>query len=107
MEKDYYCDEIISGNTPVKKIKETKNVLSFYHTAPSYELHLVIVPKRHIADLSELSDTKLLGEIFEVIRATIETLQIETYRLITNSGDYQDSKHLHFHLVSGKKLVNK
>lgn len=104
MKNDFYCDEIFSGNTRVRRIKETPGVLAFYHTRPSYELHVVIVPKVHIVDLSELKDPQLLTEVFEVIQETVKILGLKTYRLISNSGDYQDSKHLHFHIVSGDKL---
>lgn len=104
MQKDFYCDEVFSGKTVVQKVKETPGVLAFYHTKPSYDLHVVVLPKAHITDLPELIDSKLLTEVFDVIRETVAILNLKTYRLVTNSGDYQDSKHFHFHIIAGDKL---
>lgn len=49
--EDFYCDEVLSGNTPVKTVLETENVLSFYHTRPFYDEHIVVIPKKHILSL--------------------------------------------------------
>jgi histidine triad (HIT) family protein len=103
MKEDFYCEEVFSGRVSVKKVKETQNVLAFYHTKPSYDIHVVVAPKAHVVDLFELKDPRVLTEMFEVIRESIIILGLKDYRLITNSGNYQDSKHLHFHIISGNK----
>jgi histidine triad (HIT) family protein len=46
MTNDFYCDEVLSGKTPVKKVMETDNVLAYYHTNPAYEVHIVAFPKK-------------------------------------------------------------
>ncbi len=102
---DFYCDFVFSGKVNVDKVKETNNVLAFYHTKPSYELHIVIVPKKHISTLSELDDLNVIKEIFMVTQQIIKEKKLDksNFRIITNGGSFQDSKHLHFHLVSGEK----
>ncbi len=51
---DFYCAEVLTGKTLVKKLYESENVLAFYHTKPSFEIHIVIIPKEHIHDLIHL-----------------------------------------------------
>ena len=104
---DFYCDEAISGKTPIEKLYESNNVLAFFHTRPSYETHIVITSKKHILDLPSVSDEELviLNEILKVARDLSLNLNKKNgVRLITNIGKFQDSPHIHFHLVTGKKL---
>ena len=97
---DFYCDEILTGKTKVKIITETDNVLAFYHTKPSYKIHIVIIPKRHIASLIGLEDKNLLQEIFKIIKQVAKDVinQHGGCKVVTNLGSYQDSKHLHWHV---------
>jgi len=103
---DFYCDEVLSGHTPVQKIIETENVLAFYHTRPFYPVHIVVIPKRHIASLLalELTDDPLILEMFAIIKQVAAQVIAEqgACRVLTNLGGYQDSKHLHWHIISGE-----
>lgn len=100
---DFYCDKVFSGEVAVEKVRETDRVLAFHHTKPSYPLHIVVVPKQHIASLLEVTDFSVVEEIFAVAQAIVRELRLHesAYRIVTNGGAYQDSKHLHFHLISG------
>lgn len=108
MTNDFYCEEVLSGKTSVNKVLETEHVLAYYHTKPAYPVHIVAIPKRHISSFITLeeSDTSLLLELLEVIKQVAAKVTEEhgASRIITNLGNYQDSKHLHFHIVSGKML---
>lgn len=53
---DFYCEEALSGKTPIEKVYESDRVLAFFHTKPSYKKHIVIVPRKHIKDLVSLED---------------------------------------------------
>ncbi|MBZ0291203.1 MAG: HIT domain-containing protein [Anaerolineae bacterium] len=101
---DFYCDEVLSGHTPVEKIIETERVLAFYHTRPFYPVHIVVIPRQHIDSLLTLQDDTLLAELFRVIQQVAAQVVAEqgTARVVTNLGDYQESKHLHWHIISGK-----
>lgn len=100
MTNDFYCDFVLNDKIEVKKLKETDKVLAFYHTQPSYKTHIVVIPKEHIGNFKSLDDLEIIKEIFAVIKSVVEELGLEDFKIITNSGKYQDSKHLHFHLVS-------
>ena len=108
MTNDFYCDEALSGRTPVVKVAETENVLAFHHTRPFYPVHVVVIPKRHVGSLlaMEKADDGLLVELIEVVRQVASGLIAEhgACRVLTNLGDYQDSKHLHWHVAFGPPL---
>ena len=108
MPEDFYCEEVLSGKTEVHKVMETDNVLAYYHTKPFYPIHIVAIPKKHISSLITLeeSDNLLLLELLGVIKevAAKVTREHGACRVITNVGDYQDSKHLHWHIVYGRAL---
>jgi histidine triad (HIT) family protein len=107
--KDFYCDEILSGRTPITKLAETHSVIAFYHTRPAYPVHIVVVPKRHVSSLITLQerDNDLLLEMLSIIKSIAADIvaQHGACRVITNLGEYQDSKHLHWHIVSGERIT--
>ena len=102
MTEDFYCDEVFSGKTPVEKVIETENVLAYHHTRPFWETHIVVIPKTHVDSLLVV-DNELLIELLEVVRIVAADVLREkgAARVLTNLGEYQDSKHLHFHVSSG------
>ena len=103
---DFYCEEVLTGHTPVEKIYESENVLAFYHTKPSYERHIVIVPKQHIKDLTSIGEEDqdlILEIIFVASRLAANMDMSKGIRFMTNMGTLQDTPHLHFHLVQGEK----
>lgn len=53
---DFYCDEVLSGKTPVNKVFESATVLAFHHTRPSYPVHIIVIPKAHVESLLTLDD---------------------------------------------------
>ena len=100
--EDFYCDFVLNNKIEVKKIEETENILAFYHTKPSYKTHIVVITKKHISSLKEVDDLEIIKEIFLVINLVIKKLGLVDFRIINNNGIYQDSKHLHFHIVTEK-----
>ncbi len=103
-----FC-KIISGNIPSAKVYEDENVYAFRDIAPQAPVHILIVPKTHIccADAINAENSSCVAKIFEVIPkiAAAEGLT-NGYRIINNCGEdgCQTVKHLHFHLLGGKKL---
>jgi histidine triad (HIT) family protein len=108
MTDDFYCDEVLSGRTEIDRVRETANVLAFDHTRPHWPVHIVVIPKRHIASLLSLEDgdAALLSEMIDVIRAVAQQVVAEhgACCVLTNLGSYQDSKHLHWHVSAGEPL---
>lgn len=100
---DFYCDEVFSGKTKVMIVKETKNVLAFFHTKPYYPVHVVVTPKQHISSILELDDNEIAIELIDILKSVSSEInkKYKSCRIITNLGEYQDSKHLHFHIIHG------
>lgn len=104
---DIYCDLIIPKKIDLDIIHETDQVMVFYHTKPAYELHIVVVPKEHVDDITTLKlSSASIAELLITVQETADEVRKAEgkARIITNLGEYQDSKHLHFHVVSGKRL---
>ncbi|GAA3084848.1 HIT domain-containing protein [Streptomyces olivoverticillatus] len=100
---DFYCDEALSGRTPVRVVAETDTVLAFEHTRPSYPVHIVVVPKQHVASLIDLGDhgENVIGEVMAVVRKVAARVCEEhgAATVVTNVGSYQESQHWHVHVA--------
>lgn len=106
--EDIYCQQIIPGKLKVDIIFETKNVMAFHHTKPYWENHVVIIPKVHIDSLTSYPNSPKLNEdFFEAIRVVTKLFeeQFGGCRISSNIGDYQTSKHLHWYVHQGRRLV--
>lgn len=102
---DIYCDLIIPRKIDINIVKETDNILAYHHTKPFWPTHIVVTPKTHVDSLLEI-EGDLAKELFTVVKevASLVKDQQGAARVITNLGEYQDSKHLHVHISSGEKL---
>ena len=101
--------KIIQGILPCKKVFENERILAIEDIAPVAPVHILIMPKKEIANLQSAKpeDMPLLMEILEVAKQLADEYNIENgYRLITNNGEEggQIIFHLHFHLIGGRKL---
>jgi len=108
MPEDFYCQEVLSGRTQVSVVFETASVLAFHHTRPFWPVHIVVIPKRHIDSLLSLTaeDDSLLLELIDGIKTVARKVVSENgaCRVLTNTGKYQDSKHLHWHVIYGEEI---
>jgi histidine triad (HIT) family protein len=98
---------------PVARLRETDTLIAFRHPAPSYPVHILLVPKRAVGSLAALKTSELSGEedfpkrfwldVLACTQILVAELHLEQpgYRLIVNGGGYQDIPQLHVHLVSG------
>lgn len=93
---------------PINKISETDSLVCFYHPQPVFPVHILLVPKEELRDLSQLKpqQSDFLQDLFATVQSLIVELDLEErgYRLILNGGKYQDFPQLHFHLTSGEPI---
>jgi histidine triad (HIT) family protein len=93
---------------PIQKISETNSLICFYHPQPVYQIHILLIPKESIRDLTQFNfeEGDFFRDLFLTVRTLIADLQLEQkgYRLILNGGEYQDFPQLHFHLTSGNPI---
>ena len=103
-----FC-KIIAGEIPSTKVYEDEYVYALRDIAPMAPVHVLVLPKGHIpsADGINAENSVYVARIFEAIAkiAAAEGLT-NGYRVITNCGEdgCQTIKHLHFHILGGKKL---
>jgi histidine triad (HIT) family protein len=102
--------KIIRGEIPAKVVHEDDHTLAFHDIHPQAPVHVVIIPKDHLANVGEATatDTQLLGHLMVAAAEVARKLNVveSGFRLITNSGpdSGQEVPHLHLHLLAGKKL---
>jgi histidine triad (HIT) family protein len=102
--------KIIEGSIPCKKVFENERILAFYDIEPAAPVHVLIIPKKFIASMNDVTaeDLPLIAEIHSVAQQIAVELGVAEsgYRLINNCGpdSGQAVHHLHYHLLGGAKL---
>lgn len=112
MEDCLFC-KIIKGEIPSSKVYEDDEILAFNDINPAAPIHILIIPKKHIASLAhmEKKDEVIVGKIYGVINKIAEEQGFKEngYRVIVNCGKDagQEVMHLHFHILAGAKFGDK
>ena len=112
MEECIFC-KIVAGEIPLEKVFENEYVLAFKDINPLAPIHVLIIPKIHIKDANDITEENIIyvTEIFKAIKEVAKRCGAfeDGYRLISNCGENGGPlvKHLHFHLIGGKKLDDK
>ncbi|MBQ9849472.1 MAG: histidine triad nucleotide-binding protein [Clostridia bacterium] len=101
-----FC-KIISGEIPSNKAYEDDKVLAFYDLEPQAPVHILIVPKEHIACAADITpeNSSVIAHIFEVAAIIAKEKGLDDgFRIVNNCGDSagQTVKHIHFHLMGGR-----
>ena len=104
-----FC-KIIKGEIPSSKVFENDKIYAFRDINPQAPVHVLIVPKCHVASADDINaaNSDLVAAIFEAIPEIAKAEGLGGgYRIINNCGEdgCQTVKHLHFHLVGGKRLT--
>ena len=108
MDDCLFC-KIINGEIPSTKVYEDDTVYAFNDIEPQAPIHIIIVPKAHIASAAEIGrqNSALVAHIYEVAAKLAEQEGLTGgWRVVTNVGADagQTVMHLHFHLLGGKLL---
>ncbi len=104
-----FC-KIAAGEIPSKKAYEDDEVLAFYDINPQAPVHILIIPKAHIASgVAQIApeNSAIVGCCFVVAARLAKELGLEAgFRVVTNNGAAagQTVPHLHFHLLGGREL---
>ncbi len=112
MEDCIFC-KIIKGEIPSEKVYEDDEIIAFKDINPEAPVHILFVPKKHMESLLDVTeaDADLISRIYQKINDVAKDLGIDKtgFRVIVNCGEDagQLVKHLHFHLLGGKKLGSK
>lgn len=109
MEDCLFC-KIIKGEIPSKKAYEDETVFAFFDIDPQAPVHILIIPKEHIASAAQLDETNsaVVAHVFEVAAKLAKEYKLDDgFRIVNNCGDSagQTVKHLHFHLMGGREFT--
>ena len=106
------CIFCMIGNhqIPSNTVYEDEKIICFHDLDPQAPVHVLVIPKKHIASLDHASaeDQELLGYIMVKIKDIAKELGLENgYRVVCNNGEdaFQTVKHLHFHVLGKRKLT--
>lgn len=102
-----FC-KIAAGQIPAKKIHEDEELIAFHDIAPWAPVHILIVPKAHIASMEQVADADaaLLGRMMTLSSRLMSELGITNgYRHVINTGPDggQEVPHLHMHVMGGPR----
>ncbi|MCL2307648.1 MAG: histidine triad nucleotide-binding protein [Proteobacteria bacterium] len=100
-----FC-KIIRGEIPAKKVFEDDDVLAFLDIKPIAPVHVLLIPKRHIASLAQVNETDapLLGKMLTLVPMLAAAQGADDgFRVIVNAGrvGQQEVPHLHIHIIGG------
>ncbi len=107
-----FC-QIVAGKIPAEITYRDEELIVFRDINPQAPTHLLIIPKKHIPSLAQLSpaDLPLIGRMAEAANklAKEEGITETGYRLVINYGEWggQVVPHLHMHLLGGRKLAGR
>ena len=109
-DKNNIFAKILREEIPCKKVYENDHVLAFYDINPQKKVHVLVIPKKKIRTINDVSkdDAMLIGRMVLTAQKLAENLDIDEsgYRLLwnTNKDAMQTIFHIHLHLIGGTKL---
>ena len=107
MEDCIFC-KIRDREIPKEFEYEDRDLMIFPDINPAKEVHILIVPKKHMEDFLEFNDKDLMESVKKGIDMMIKKNKLENagYRILVNGGGAQIINHLHFHLIGpmGQKI---
>ena len=102
--------KIINKEIPANIVYEDDDVIAFKDIAPVAPVHVLVVPKKEIPTINDITDEDalLIGKVYKVIGKLAKELGIDKdgYRVVSNCNEHggQTVFHIHFHLIGGEKL---
>src|SRR5438105_1857261 len=102
-----FC-KIVAREIPAQIVHEDALSVAFKDINPQAPTHVLVVPKKHIASLSDSneSDAELLGRLQLTLKKIASESKLSSFRVVANNGAGagQSVAHLHYHLLSGRAM---
>jgi histidine triad (HIT) family protein len=106
MAEDCIFCKIARGEVPAQMLVNNKEIAAFRDVNPQAPVHILIIPKKHVASLDDANDSELLGRMIVLAAALArqEKIARSGYRTVVNTGrdGGQTVDHLHIHLLGGR-----
>jgi len=101
MTEDCIFCKIINGDFNTEFVLENEFAVVFNDINPKAPIHLLVVPRLHVASLNELEDKNLMGELLQTVKDAAKKVGLKSYRTVINTGKEagQEVFHLHLHVL--------
>ena len=108
VEEDCLFCRIVAGEIPADVVAETEDAVAFRDVNPQAPVHVLVVPRQHVADVAELADQApaTVSELVSLARRVAVDAGHDSYRLVFNTGPDagQTVFHAHLHVLAGRGL---
>jgi histidine triad (HIT) family protein len=103
-----FC-RIVSGEIPAKIVSRSDDAVVFRDINPQAPTHVLVIPTKHVASLSEADSSVDLGTLLRIAADTARAEGIDStgYRVVINTGENggQTVNHLHLHVLGGRRMT--
>jgi len=105
-----FC-KISRKEIPADIVYEDGDVIAFRDAHPIAPVHVLVIPKKHIASVADISeeDAFLMGKLVAIAKKIADDLKIsgKGYKLLFRVGEHggQEVEHIHLHLLGGARLA--
>ena len=112
MKGDCIFCKIVRGEINSKKVYENEKIVAFHDINPQAPIHILVIPKKHIEKITDISDSEedkeILHEIIKACKIIADQMKISErgFRIVVNTNPEggQTVYHLHFHLLGGRQM---
>ena len=100
--KDCIFCNIVNGKFGTEFVYQNEDAVVFKDINPKADVHLLVVPKKHVVSLNE-ADEELISKLMMTVKEVTSKLGIKSYKTVINTGKDagQEVFHLHIHILSG------
>ena len=104
-DRDWYCEDVLSGKLKVEVVYEDELVLCFHHPHPLSEIHMVVIPKIHISSILAVREehNELLGAMARAVQNSAKSVGLDEagFYVRTNIGSTSQgvTPHMHWHVI--------
>ena len=107
MDDCIFC-KIVAGKIPAKKLGENEGAIAFPDIKPEMPVHILVIPKPHLASLDEVGDGTVMAPVFALAAqiAREQGLDKTGWRAVINTGRdaNQVVLHVHLHVFGGRRM---
>jgi len=98
-----FC-KIVSGEFGTEFVAQNEHAVAFLDINPQAKVHILVVPRNHTPNVSELENPQVLLGLFELIREVAKTKTDGQFRLQFNTGSREGQSvfHTHAHVLSNQ-----
>jgi len=101
-----FC-KIANHEIPTNPVFENDKVIAFNDLNPQAPVHILVIPKEHVASVKDVKDLSVMQDLFDAVQKIVKQENITDFRTVINTGSEagQTVFHLHIHILAGRPLL--